>query len=318
MDDKIQINKEEKDNQEEKENSQEIEKKEDILEENEKFNESNTSNNNEEKESKEEEKQEKESENKNEDVENQMVETQPQNRVIIIPLGKIIFGVFAIAIIMIIFANIPKTLPVGKWRKAEEKISYEYNENGAFLFEITENGKGEYARGKIVRGTIKVGEQIELVGLGEKNIVSTVTEIYIDKGNEIHKNVESAKIGENAEIHFKIAIDQIKIGKVLAKKDSIKTSKKVEAIIGPSEYLEKSEKEKEIENNKTYNFYIRQINMKGRVELERTKISISKEDKNFKIIIDLDKEVAVDKNTIFYLVESGKKIIECTVTKVIN
>ncbi len=251
----------------------------------------------------------------NEKKENQMIEIQDQPRVIIIPIGKIIFGIIAILLIMVLFSNISKILPEKKEKNINEEISLEYNENGAFLLEINENGKGEYARGKIVRGTVKVGDEIELIGLDEKSIFSTVSEIYVDRSNEKHKNVESAKIGENVEIHFKVDKENIKIGKVLAQKGTITASNRVEVNISPSEYLEKSEEEKEIENGKTYTFYVRQTNIKGSIELDRDKIKISKDNKNFKIIINLEKSVAIDKNTKFYLVEGGRKLIECIVTK---
>ena len=342
MDDKIQINEEEKNNKEEKELEEienKIQDKEDIIEEKveeksedkveEKVEdeiEEKKDNEISENEEKADEKNEADSDMKNESIdkketgETQVVVTQiqneTQNRVIIIPIGKIIFGILGMIIIMSIFSSIPKIFPDKKPINGEEEINVEYNENGAFLFEINENGKGEYAKGKIVRGTVKVGDEIQLLGLDEESALSKVTEIYIDNANEKHKKVESAKIGENAEIHFKIDKDKIKIGKVLAKKDTIKTYKKMEVNISPTEYIEKNEIEKKIENGKTYNFYIRQINMKGTVDIERNSISISKDNKNFKAVINLEKSVAVDKNTNFYLVESGRKLIECTVTKV--
>ncbi len=347
MDDNIQINEEEKKDKEEKE-IEKLENKEIIVEnkednKNEKTDEGKLEDKKEEiiedkteednsvieekKEDKNDEKAEIDTNIKNDNIENDKIDenedktkaetqTESQNRVIIIPIGKIIFVILGLIIIMLIFSNLPKIFPDKKIINIDEEINIEYSEAGAFLFEISENGKGEYAKGKIVRGTVKVGDEIQLIGLDEESVLLKVTEIYIDNANEKHKNVKSAKIGENAEIHFKIDKDKIKIGKVLAKKDTIKTSKKIEVNMSPTEYVEKNEIEKKIENGKTYNFYIRQINSKGIIELERNSISISKDNKNFKVVINLEKSVAVDKNTKFYLVEGGRKLIECTVTKV--
>ena len=83
------------------------------------------------------------------------------------------------------------------------------------VFSIT--GRGTVATGRIERGRIKVGEAIEIVGLQEKPLASTVTGVEMFK-----KLLDEGEAGDNAGLLLRgIEKTQIRRGMVLCKPGSI-------------------------------------------------------------------------------------------------
>ena len=83
------------------------------------------------------------------------------------------------------------------------------------LFSIT--GRGTVATGRIERGVIKVGEEVEIVGLGDsKKTTCTGVEMF-------RKELGEGQAGDNVGILVRgIEKDEIQRGHVLAKPGSIK------------------------------------------------------------------------------------------------
>jgi len=83
------------------------------------------------------------------------------------------------------------------------------------VFSIT--GRGTVATGRIERGRIKVGEAIEIVGLQEKPLASTVTGVEMFK-----KLLDEGEAGDNAGLLLRgVEKTQIRRGMVLCKPNSI-------------------------------------------------------------------------------------------------
>src|SRR5678809_1239312 len=83
------------------------------------------------------------------------------------------------------------------------------------VFSIT--GRGTVATGRIERGKIKVGEAIEIVGLMEKPLASTVTGVEMFK-----KLLDEGQAGDNAGLLLRgIEKNQVRRGMVLCKPGSI-------------------------------------------------------------------------------------------------
>ncbi len=83
------------------------------------------------------------------------------------------------------------------------------------VFSIT--GRGTVATGRIERGRIKVGEGVEIVGLMEKPLTSTVTGVEMFK-----KLLDEGEAGDNAGLLLRgIEKNQIRRGMVLCKPGSI-------------------------------------------------------------------------------------------------
>ena len=90
---------------------------------------------------------------------------------------------------------------------------------------FTIGGRGTVVTGKIELGTIKIGDDIEIVGLSPKITKTTCTGIEM-----FHKLLDNAEAGENVGLLLRgIKRTEISRGQVLAKPSSIQTWKKFEA-----------------------------------------------------------------------------------------
>ena len=77
------------------------------------------------------------------------------------------------------------------------------------VFTIT--GRGTVASGRIDRGTVKVGDEVEIVGLKEDVLKSTVTGVEM-----FHKTLDLGEAGDNVGVLLRgVAHDQIERGQVL-------------------------------------------------------------------------------------------------------
>ena len=87
------------------------------------------------------------------------------------------------------------------------------------VFTIT--GRGTVASGRIDRGTVKVGDEVEIVGLTDDVLKSTVTGLEM-----FHKTLDLGEAGDNVGVLLRgISHDQIQRGQVLAEPGSIQTHK---------------------------------------------------------------------------------------------
>ena len=87
------------------------------------------------------------------------------------------------------------------------------------VFTIT--GRGTVASGRIDRGTVKVGDEVEIVGLTDKIEKSTVTGLEM-----FHKTLDLGEAGDNVGVLLRgIDRDQVERGQVLAAPGSIQTHK---------------------------------------------------------------------------------------------
>lgn len=86
-------------------------------------------------------------------------------------------------------------------------------------------GRGTVVTGKIERGTLKIGEQLGIVGLSPAVPEATCTGIEM-----FHKILDYAEAGENVGVLLRgIKRDEVKRGQVLCKPNSIKAYKRFEA-----------------------------------------------------------------------------------------
>ena len=82
---------------------------------------------------------------------------------------------------------------------------------------MTISGRGTVATGRVERGTLKVGDTVEIVGLTEKTSEAVVTGVEM-----FHKSLEQAESGDNVGILLRgVQRDQISRGQVLAKPKSV-------------------------------------------------------------------------------------------------
>jgi len=177
------------------------------------------------------------------------------------------------------------------------------------VFSIT--GRGTVATGRVERGAIKVGEPVEILGLGEAPIKSTVTGVEM-----FRKLLDAAEAGDNAGILLRgVDKEQIKRGMVIAKPGSVTTHTKFKAEVY---VLKKEEGGRHTPFFKGYNpqFYFRTTDVTGAIELPEGVEMVMPGD-NITITVELLKPIAMEKGLRFAIREGGRTVGAGQVTEIL-
>ena len=177
------------------------------------------------------------------------------------------------------------------------------------VFSIT--GRGTVATGRIDRGKIKVGEEVEMVGFGtDKKTVVTGVEMF-------RKLLDDGQAGDNVGLLLRgIEKDQIERGMVLAKPGSIKPHTQFEAEVY---VLTKEEGGRHTPFFKGYRpqFYFRTTDVTGSVELPAGVEMVMPGD-NTKMTIELITPIAMEEQLRFAIREGGRTVGAGVVTKILK
>jgi len=178
------------------------------------------------------------------------------------------------------------------------------------VFSIT--GRGTVATGRIERGRIKVGEGIEIVGLMEKPLTSTVTGVEMFK-----KLLDEGEAGDNAGLLLRgIEKTQIRRGMVLCKPGSITphTDFKGEVYV-----LSKEEGGRHTPFFQKYRpqFYFRTTDVTGEVELPAGTEMVMPGD-NTSLTVKLIQPIAMEKGLKFAIREGGRTVGAGQVTEILK
>jgi elongation factor Tu len=177
------------------------------------------------------------------------------------------------------------------------------------VFSIT--GRGTVATGRVERGQVKIGEEVELIGLGvHKKTVVTGIEMF-------RKELDSAIAGDNAGILLRgIDKKEIERGMVLAKTSSITPHKKFE---GEVYILSKEEggRHTPFFNGYRPQFYFRTTDVTGVATLpEGTEMVMPGDKVNLRV--ELISEIAMEEGLRFAIREGGRTVGAGLVTKIIE
>jgi elongation factor Tu len=188
-------------------------------------------------------------------------------------------------------------------------------EDKPFLMAIEDvfsiEGRGTVATGRIERGLIKVGEEVEIIGLTKEKRKTTVTGV-----EQFRKEMKEARAGENVGCLLRgVARDDIERGQVLAKPNSITPHKKFEAEVY---CLSKDEGGRHTPFFSGYRpqFYFRTTDVTGSAELVGAEMCMPGD--NVRVIVELQKTVAIDEGVRFAIREGGKTVGSGVVTKIIE
>jgi elongation factor Tu len=188
-------------------------------------------------------------------------------------------------------------------------------EDKPFLMAIEDvfsiEGRGTVATGRVERGVIKVGEEVELIGLKEAATKTTVTGVEM-----FRKEMKEAKAGENVGCLLRgMKRDDIERGQVLAKPGSITPHKKFEAEIY---CLSKDEGGRHTPFFSGYRpqFYFRTTDVTGAAKLLGAEMCMPGD--NVKIEVELQKPIAMDDGVRFAIREGGKTVGSGVVTKILE
>jgi elongation factor Tu len=185
----------------------------------------------------------------------------------------------------------------------------------AFMMPIEDvfsiKGRGTVVTGRVERGTVKVGEEVEIIGLQEETQKSVVTGIEM-----FHKQLEIGEAGDNAGILLRgIEREAVTRGMVLAKPKSITphTNFKSEVYV-----LTKEEGGRHKAFFKGYRpqFFIRTMDVTGEIELPANVEMVMPGD-NVNMEVKLITPVALEKGSKFAIREGGLTVGAGVITEVL-
>ncbi|MFO0562066.1 MAG: elongation factor Tu [Polyangiales bacterium] len=172
-------------------------------------------------------------------------------------------------------------------------------------------GRGTVATGRVERGTVKVGDEAEIIGFGVTR-KTTVTGVEM-----FRKSLDFATAGDNAGLLLRgIEKTDIERGQVLAKAGSITPHKK---FLGTVYVLKKEEggRHTPFFTNYRPQFYIRTTDVTGTVSLPQD-IKMVMPGDNIEITVDLITPVALEEQMRFAIREGGKTVGSGVVTKILE
>ena len=218
---------------------------------------------------------------------------------------KIVIGIvlsFLIIVILILGVILFKLLKNKSDINVSNNKTISENSNlssDAFLMPIEDlmmnTGKGPLVTGRIERGKVKIGDEIEIVGFSNKKIIATVIGIEAFRTKK-----DEAVAGENIGLLLNNVLPtDLKRGQVCAKINSIKTHKKIKVQVHILDY-----------NNEPYlsllkvgnevNCYLRAQSVKGVIRKIEGKVDL-KQDVN--LIIELTEPVGIEEGVGFVIIE---------------
>lgn len=170
-------------------------------------------------------------------------------------------------------------------------------------------GRGTVVTGKIEQGIIKVGDEIEIVGIRDTR-KTTVTGVEM-----FHKSLDQGQAGDNAGLLLRgIERDDVERGQVLAKPGSIKPHTKFDAEVY---VLTKDEGGRHTPFFKGYKpqFYFRTTDVTGSIELPAGVEMVMPGD-NIQMSIELQAPIAMTEGLRFAIREGGRTVGSGVVAKI--
>jgi elongation factor Tu len=178
------------------------------------------------------------------------------------------------------------------------------------IFSIT--GRGTVVTGRVERGVLHVGDEIDIVGMQDEKMKTTVTGIEM-----FRKLLDQAEAGDNAGVLLRgTKKDDVERGMVLAKPDSVTPHKEFECEVY---VLSKEEGGRHTPFFKGYRpqFYFRTTDVTGDIELpEGVEMVMPGDNTQFKV--KLIQPVAMEQGLRFAIREGGRTVGAGVVSKILD
>ncbi|MFC5540850.1 MAG: elongation factor Tu [Bacilli bacterium] len=178
------------------------------------------------------------------------------------------------------------------------------------VFSIT--GRGTVATGRVERGQLKVGDEVEIIGLADEPTKTTVTGIEM-----FRKLLDYAEAGDNIGALLRgISRDEVQRGQVLAKPGSITphTAFKAQVYV-----LSKEEggRHTPFFSNYRPQFYFRTTDVTGVITLPEGVEMVMPGD-NVEMTVELISPIAIEEGTKFSIREGGRTVGAGSVSEIIK
>jgi elongation factor Tu len=167
---------------------------------------------------------------------------------------------------------------------------------------MTISGRGTVATGRVERGTVKVGDQVEIVGLKEEKGTSTVTGLEM-----FRKTLDFAEAGDNVGALLRgVQRNEIERGQVISKPGSVHPHTKFHCSV----YVLKKEeggRHKPFFTNYRPQFYFRTTDVTGIITLpEGTDMAMPGD--NLEFDVELITPIALEEGLRFAIREGGRTV----------
>jgi elongation factor Tu len=178
------------------------------------------------------------------------------------------------------------------------------------VFTIT--GRGTVATGRIETGVINSNDPVEILGMGDEKLTSTVTGVEM-----FRKILDYGEAGDNVGLLLR-GIDKadIRRGMVIVKPGSIKAHKKFKAEV----YILKKEeggRHTPFHNNYRPQFYVRTTDVTGTIMLPQGREMVMPGD-NLTIDVELLSPIALSLGLRFAIREGGRTVGAGQVTEILD
>ena len=207
--------------------------------------------------------------------------------------------------ILELMANVDSYIPTPE-RKADLDFLLPVED----VFSIS--GRGTVATGRVERGTIKVNDVVELIGLTEERRQTTVTGVEM-----FHKLLDQAEAGDNVGLLLRgVAKDEIERGQVLCKPGSVNPHTKFD---GQVYVLTEKEggRSKPFFSGYRPQFYFRTTDVTGVIGLPAD-VEMCRPGDNVVMSVELITPIAIEEGLRFAIREGGRTVGSGVVSKIIE
>ncbi len=174
------------------------------------------------------------------------------------------------------------------------------------------SGRGTVATGRVERGTVKVSDNVEIVGLSDEKRATVVTGVEM-----FHKLLDQAEAGDNIGLLLRgIAKNEVERGQVICKPGSIHPHTK---FVGQVYVLTEKEggRQKPFFSGYRPQFYLRTTDVTGTIELPAD-VEMCKPGDNVNMTVTLITPVAIEKGMRFAIREGGRTVGSGVVSDIIE
>ena len=186
----------------------------------------------------------------------------------------------------------------------------------AFLMPVEDvfsiSGRGTVATGRVERGTVKVGDVVEVVGLSDEKRSTTVTGVEM-----FHKLLPQAEAGDNIGALLRgVAKDEIERGQVLAKPGSVHPHTK---FVGHVYVLTEKEggRAKPFFAGYRPQFYFRTTDVTGTIQLPAG-VEMCRPGDNVDMTVELITPIACEQGLRFAIREGGRTVGSGVVSEILE
>ena len=174
------------------------------------------------------------------------------------------------------------------------------------------SGRGTVATGRVERGTVKVGDVVEIVGLSDEKVQTTVTGVEM-----FHKLLPQAEAGDNIGLLLRgVAKDGIERGQVLCKPGTVKPHTK---FVGQVYCLTEKEggRKKPFVSGYRPQFYFRTTDVTGNIQLPEG-VDMCRPGDNVDMTVELITPIAMEEGLRFAIREGGRTVGSGVVSSIVD